>query len=360
MASARTVVVVGGGVIGLSIALEVAERGLSCTVVDPSPGRGASWAAAGMLSPAAEVAPGEEPLLDDLVDGARRWPAFAERLAAVSGIDVGFESTGSVLIGATPSDAREVDRLAGLVARSGLEVSRLSPADLVALEPALDGGRMGGWLLPGDHRVDNRLVVDALLAGVKALGAMVVEDRCASLRVEGDRIVLELEHQGALEADRFVLAMGAAPPLPGTEALDLPVVRPVRGTTLRLGASADAALPCRTVRAVVEGEYCYLVPRRDGSLVVGATSEEQGYEVLARAGGVADLLRAARRILPCLDELVFEEAAAGLRPATPDHLPIVRRLADPRVVVATGHYRNGILLAPLAGVQGADLLDGTA
>ena len=156
-----------------------------------------------------------------------------------------------------------------------------------------------------------------------------------------------LEHQGDVVADRVVIATGALPPMAGLEELGLPRIRPVRGATLRLSGRPGIELPRRTIRAVVQGFHCYLVPRGDRELVVGATSEEQGYEPIARAGGVFQLLDAARSILPSVDELALEEVAVGLRPATSDHVPFVGPLRDPRVVAALGHYRNGILLAPL-------------
>ncbi len=348
--------VVGGGVIGMAIALELAQVAVECTLIDPSPGRGASWAAAGMLSPGAEVAPGEDALLDELRAAALLWPAFAARLAALSGVDVDYAESGSLLVGTSVSDTREAGRLAGVIADAGIEVVRLSAPELAGLEPSLAAGRGGGWLLPGDHRVDNRLLVDGLLASLKALGVRILEDRCVELASTSSAIHLELEHQGSLDADACVLATGATAPLRGAEDLGLPHVRPVRGTTLRLGAVTGVQVPARTIRAVVDGLHCYLVPRRDGSLIVGATTEEQGYVQIARAGGVAELLEAARTVLPCVEELSFDEAAVGLRPATADHLPFVGRLRDPRVVGAVGHHRNGVLLAPRAGVVARSLL----
>jgi glycine oxidase len=133
-------------------------------------------------------------------------------------------------------------------------------------------------------------------------------------------------------------------------------VRPVRGATIRLANEGDVAIPSRTIRAVVDSTTCYLVPRVDGSIVLGATSEEQGYDEVAHAGGLYRLLDAARTIYPGIDELVFQEAAVGLRPATEDHLPFVSRLEDPRWIAALGHYRNGILLCPLAALQVASLI----
>ncbi len=352
-------VVIGGGVIGMSIAFELASAGAPCTVVDPSPGRGASWAAAGMLSAAAEVAPGETALLHDLVAAAQAWPAFAARVASCGARDVGYAASGAILVGLSASDAREAARFAALATSLGVAVDALSGEEVAALEPSLVGGLRAGWALPDDHSVDNRRLVEALLSSLKSLGVAVVQDRCARVTGEARGVRCTFEHHGELEVARVVLATGAAPPVPGVERLALPAVRPVRGMTLRLSSQPGAMLPDRSIRAIVDGVHCYLVPRRDGQLVVGATSEEQGYELDARAGGAYQLLDAARRVLPSLDELVLDELAVGLRPATADHLPFVGPTSDPRIVAALGHYRNGILLAPLTARRVVELFEET-
>jgi glycine oxidase len=349
-AGRREVVVLGAGVVGLACALELSGD-WSVTLVDPAPGRGASWAAAGMLSPAAEVAPGEEALVADLVAASARWPAFAERVGAVGGVDVGFEAVGSVLVGASPSDVREAARLAAAIAAAGHRIEPVDAERLAALEPSLAGDLRGGWLLDGDHRVDNRRLVDGLLAACKASGVTMLEDRCVEVVRGAASVRCALEHQGDAVADRVVVATGAAVVPEGLGGLGLPVVRPVRGATLRCTAVLGVSLPHRTVRGVAAGRHCYLVPRATRALVVGATVEEQGHALVARAGGVHELLDAARRLLPSLDELALDEVAVGLRPATPDQLPFVGTLGDDRIVAALGHYRNGVLLAPLAAAQ---------
>ena len=356
----ESVGVVAAGVIGMSIAFELASKGVEVVVIDPAPGQGASWAAAGMLAPAGEVGPGEAGLLCDLVDAAARWPRFAERVLEAGGSDVGYRTSGSVLVGATASDTRDVARTVDLMRAAGIVVEPLTGDELSKREPSLAASLRGAWLLPGDHSVDNRRLVMGLLEALKALGARIVEDRCAEIVMEPVGPRLTLERQGDVRCDRCVLATGAALPIAGTAALGLPAVRPVRGQTLRLGAVEGVEVPTSPVRAVVESAPCYLVPRGDGSLVVGATSEEQGYRELALAGGVHRLLDAARQVFPGIDELSFDGTSVGLRPATADHLPFVGRLRDERVVAAVGHYRNGILLAPLAAATAAALVMGAS
>jgi glycine oxidase len=354
------VVVLGAGVVGMAIALELAEASVACTIVDPTPGRGASWAAAGMLSRAAEVAPGEESLLVDLGASAAMWPAFAAQVEAAGSVDVGYVARGSLLVGLSQSDAREAARLTGLLGAAGIAIEPLSSEEVVRLEPALVGGLRGGFLLPDDHSVDNRRLVVGLLAALKARGTTILEDRCIRVTPEASGVRCSLEDQGDVVADAVVAAIGAARPPLGLEDLGLPQVHPVRGATIRLEPTPGVVAPSRTIRAIAQGVPCYLVPRDDGALVIGATSEDQGYATIARAGGVFVLLDAARAIYPGLDELAFSEVSVGLRPATSDHLPFVGPLKDPRVVAAVGHYRNGVLLAPLTARRVADALRSTS
>jgi glycine oxidase len=343
-------------VIGLTTAFELVDGVEECIVIDPAPGRGATWAAGGMLSPAAEVAPGEGDLLEDLRMAASMWPGFARRLEAESALGVDYLATGSLLVGLTRSDARDVARSARQIADAGIEIEELSGSGASALEPCLAAGVAGAWLLPSDHHVDNRLLVEALIASLKAKGVAILEDRCVEVDTSGDQVRLVLEHRGELYADRCVLATGASEPPAGTALLGLPEVRPVRGVTLRLTSPGDDPIPTRTIRAIVDGVHCYFVPRSDRSIALGATSEEHHDPFVARAGGVHQLLDAGRRVVPSLDELHLAEVAVGLRPATSDHLPYVASLRDPRVVAALGHYRNGILMAPLAARRAAHLV----
>ena len=286
----------------------------------------------------------------------RCGPPFADRLGAASGVDVGFVASSSILVGGTPSDARDLVRSARLMREAGATVEPLGSDEIEILEPALAGQGARGLL--ASRRRPSGQPSRGRGARLGAQGARCPHHR-GRVRRRGDRrqpSASSFAHHGALGAEVCVLATGAAHAVAGTEGSGCPGVRPVRGATLRLGPVLGVAVPTRTVRAVVDSTHCYLVPRSDGSLVVGATSEEQGYRRVAPSGGIFRLLEAARAVYPGLDELIFEEASVGLRPATEDHLPFVARLEDRRFVAAFGHYRNGILLAPLAGSQVAELL----
>ena len=330
------VAVVGAGVIGLSIAWQAARAGLSVTLHDPAlaapprDGEGsASWAAAGMLAPVTEVHYGEESLLALNRAAADRWPAFATELgAAASNTDIGYRSSGTLSIARDGDDMAVLDELATYQDKLGLDVERLRAREARRLEPALSPRIRGGLLARGDHSVDNRALVTALREAAAGAGVRLVADRVDDLCT--------------LAADAVVVAAGAASPalLP-----DLPV-RPVKGQLLHFRGSTP--LLTRTVR----GAEVYLVPRADGRLVAGASVEERGFDRRVTAGAVHELLRAARELLPDVDELELVGTTVGLRPGSPDNAPLlgpVEAGGDRPVLVASGHYRNGILLAPLTG-----------
>lgn len=356
------VVFVGGGVIGLSAAWEAAARGLGACVVDATPGRGATWVAAGMLAPVTEAEPSEEPLTRLLVEAAARWPAFADRLGADAAGDVGFRPQGTVVVALDASDRVMLDRLLDLHRRLGLRSERWSSSACRAAVPALSPSVRGGALVEGDHQVDNRRLVASLLRACTTRGVRFVSEPAEEVltgpagRAEGVRTGSgEVLAAGAVA----VTAGVGSGRLRGVPEGVLPPVRPVKGHVLRLrDPSGRPPLP-RTVRAVVRGRPVYLVPRDDGSVVVGATAEERGYDVTVQAGAVHALLDDARALVPAVDELVLEESAAGLRPAAPDNGPAVGWTGVPGLAVATGHFRNGILLAPLTAEVLAGLLAGS-
>jgi glycine oxidase len=365
-------VVVGGGVIGLGIAWRAALAGLAVTVVDEAPGRGASWAAAGMLAPVTEVHYGERPLLQLNLAAAARWPGFAAEVEEAGGRPVGYRPGGTLAVARDADDNAALEDLYRFQLRCGLEVERLRSRECRQLEPGLHPGIRGGVLAAGDHQVDNRALVEALLAACRRTGVRMVEDRVAELAVDGDRVagvVLAGGGPGAagggpgpapaatagetLAAGAVVLAAGCwSGGLGGLAAEALPPVRPVKGQLLYLRGPADQPLCQRNVR----GLEVYVVPRGDGRVVVGATVEEQGFDTRATAGAVHDLLRAALELLPDVAELELAETVVGLRPGSPDNAPMLGPAGPEGLVVATGHYRNGILLTPVTADAIAELL----
>ena len=347
------VAVAGGGLIGLSIAWRAARRGLSVTVVDDAPGTGASAAAAGMLAPVTEAGYREEPLLRLGLASLERWPAFAAELEAAAGLPVGLRTVGTLVVGFDDDDVRALDALHAFQLELGLAAERLTPRNARRREPSLTPRVRGGLLVSGDHSVDGRAVHAALLAAAEAAGVELVRDRVAELVVDGGRAAgLRLAGGRTVAAGSVVLALGArSGQLPGVPPLP---VRPVKGQILRL-AGADGLLD-GTVRALVRGRQVYLVPYGGDRLVVGATTEDRGFDPTVTAGGVHDLLHDAIDVVPGITELELVETLARWRPGTPDNAPLLGPSGVPGLVLATGHHRNGALLTPVTADLVAELL----
>lgn len=335
------VAVVGAGPIGLAIAWRCASRGLRVTVYDPAPGSGAADVAAGMLAPVAEAYFGEQVVTELLVASAARWPDFAAELSGCTGLDLGYRTEGTLTVALTSDDLAEAERLWAYQRKLGLPVTPLRPTELRAREPLLAPRLRGGAFAPGDHQVDPRRLVAALRLAAERAGAALIA-----------RPVRRLADLTPAPTVATVLAAGC-----GTAALTGLPIRPVKGQILRLRAPDGGPAGFRHVlRAHVDGRGVYLVPRADGEVVVGATVEERG-DQLVTAGAVLDLLRAAAEVLPEIAEYELVAVRAGLRPGTPDNAPLLGRLAGrPDLVVASGHYRHGIVLTPLTADLIADLL----
>jgi glycine oxidase len=354
------VVVVGGGVIGLSIAWRAAASGMVVTVVDSRPGRGAGWAAAGMLAPVGEAHFGEDPVTALHVQAAREWPGFAGDLETASGRSVGYLAQGTLLIAVDASDRAASDDLLAYQLSLGLSARRLSARECREAEPLLAPGIRGGADLSEDHQVDNRRVLDALMEACTIGGVTMVADEVSAVDIQDGRVSgVALREGGRRSAGALVVAAGCrSGQLAGLPGPLQPPVRPVKGLTIRLRATDGVPPLARTVRGLVRGRSCYLVPRRDGTVVVGATAEEKGFDLSVRAGGVGDLLDDARRLVPSIEEYEFIDTTTGLRPGSPDNAPIVGATGLGGLVMATGHYRNGFLLAPVTAHEVVRLLHG--
>jgi glycine oxidase len=340
------VVVLGGGIVGLFVAWRARALGLSVAVVDAGDGDGVAWpVAAGMLAPISEAqfgAHGEQAVTLGRAAIAR-WPQAASDLGQESGIDPRLRDAGTLMLARDRDEAEALEREAALRERLGLPFTRLLPSAARAVEPALAPTLRGALDVPGDHSVDPRRVV----AGLRAvLGEDVRPGRAVAVDASG----VTLADDTRVAARRVVVAAGAwSGDLAGVP------VRPLKGQVVRLRDPAGPGLLTRTLRF----SATYLVPRGDGRYVLGATMEERGFDTTVTAGGVYELLREATELVPGIAELQIEETLAGLRPATPDGLPLIGTRAD-GVIVASGHGRDGVLLAPLTGELVARLLAGTA
>ena len=349
--------VLGAGVIGLSCAWRAAQQGLRVTILDPAPASGASWVAGGMLAPVTEAWPGEEELLALGVESVGRWPAFAAELTDAAGRPAGLRTDGTVVAATGSGDRAELDAVAAHLARLGRPVERLTGRELRRLEPGLGPEVRGGLSVPDDLAVDNRLLLAALRVAGERAGVAFTTTGAAGVLDDGARVVGVRGTDGTKWAALTVLVAAGAhsaelhPALHG-------LVRPVKGEILRLGLRPSAfPMPRRTVRALVDGRPVYLVPRAD-ELVLGATQTEVGFDTTVTVGGIRDLLRDAERILPGIAEYALVESAAGLRPGSPDNLPLIGRIGPEGLLVATGHHRNGMLLAPITADAVAALLRG--
>jgi glycine oxidase len=379
------VVVVGGGVIGLSVAWGARARGLSVTVLErDAAGRGTSHVAAGMLAPVAEVEFGEagRRLLELGLRSAEMWPAFASELQDAARMEVGLIESGTLLLARDDDEARELERQIAFRESLGLRGERLRPSEAREREPALAPTLRLALAAPDDHSVDPRLLLEALRdacessgvqlrerarvaalgsndAGTRVTGVSLAGEAGRPSDVESDRGERHARKEGGrmefLAAGQVVVAAGAwVEQIQGLPPAARVPVRPVKGQLLRLRDPAGPGLLQRVVR--FGGGY--IVPRADGRYVLGATVEERGYGLRATVGGIHQLLRDAHELVPGVSELEIDEVCVGLRPGTPDNVPAIGPGALGGLTWATGHHRNGILLAPLTAELVAGVLTG--
>lgn len=399
------VAVIGGGIIGHGIAWEALQSGRSVALIDDAPGTGASWAAAGMLAPVSELHYQEEGLLELMLHSSGLWPAFAAGLGArdsgSGGSGTGYLTTSTLAVGADAADRRALADLRSVQQASGLTVEPLTVREARTKEPLLSPGISCAFDIPADHQVDPRKL---LVRIAESLAGSAVRERAAGLLWDDGRVSgVSLAGGGAVHAGETIVANGlGSASLDGLPAeLKLPL-RPVYGDILRLRVPAYLRpLLTSTVRGLVHGVPVYIVPRQDGTVVIGATQREDslsgevalsggvplsGAVALSgagtadpgaehatpahsavSAGGVYQLLRDAQVLVPAVAELELLEATARARPGTPDNAPLLGRVADADtgrdvagLIIATGFFRHGVLLTPAAASICRQLMDGNA
>lgn len=346
--------ILGGGIIGLSSAWKLAEEGKTVAIVDPHPGRGAAWVAAGMLAAASEAHFGEQDHVALLRAAAAAWPEFSTTLSAATTQDLDFLERGTLLVGCDGGDKAEFDRSVQFQQSLGHDVAALGREEAFLLEPALSHAVRSVYRSPNDHQVDPRLVLEALSEWLPKIGVHFIREHVTSIEDDGSFGKVTTSSGATYGGSRLILTLGAFTNLvPGTKELAVPQIRPIKGHILRLFGES---ILHHTIRGLVHGRPIYFVQRSTGELVVGATSEEKGFDQRIQAGEIFRLLDDARTLVPAIDELELREAQCGLRPAPSDNLPVVDWLIPDRVALAVGHYRNGVLLAPLTGLAVRDLL----
>ncbi len=338
------IVIVGGGVIGLTIARVLALRGVRdvCLVERGNLGTEASWAAAGMLLPQVEADAADE-FFHLACQSRDLYPDFAAALREETGIDVELDTTGTLYLALTEHDHEEIEKRYEWQTRAGFSVERLTAAEARALEPCISEATLGGLRFPRDIQVENRRLLSALANSVSKLGVEIATQTIVdSLIIDGNRVGGVQTSRGAISCPTVVIAAGTWSSF--IKSASVPAIEPIRGQMICLEAKPQLT------RHVIYSPRGYLVPRQDGRLLAGSTSEHAGFAKCVTAGGIATILRNALEISPNISSLPIIDTWAGLRPRAADGLPVIGPCDEiDGLFYATGHYRNGILLAPLTG-----------
>ena len=348
------VLIVGGGTIGLSIGFELVRQDTPVTVFERGQaGRGTSYQAAGMLAPDAEIEFEERELYDLNRESLRRWPDFAQRVEAASSQSVDYRNEGTLIVADDRDAAEALERLYTFQQEQGLNVEWLTGEEAKEIEPFVAPRLSAAVFAPSDHQVDNRRLIDALQTAFEAEGGTLHEDTSV------EAVVPDSETPSVRTADgervvggRIVVAAGVwSRELDGLTPDATPPVRPVKGQMIQMRRKRPFDL-----QHVVRGPEAYLAPKSNGRVVLGATSEERGFDTTVTAGGLYDLLEGGWEVVPGIRDLPVDETWAGLRPASRDHAPLLGETTAPGVVMATGHYRHGILLTPITAEEMARLI----
>jgi len=340
------VAVIGGGVIGLGIGWKLAKAGCPVTVFErDEAGRSATWASGGMLCAGVEIEPGEEALWQLASLSQRLWPDFRYALQADSGLDIGYRDEGTMVVALTRDDLEQLRFNYEFQRSVGVELEWLSGAEARKREPYLNTGVAAAYYCKNDHQVDNRALATALKpALLKAGGVLMEHAEVSNIEISDGRAIGVRVGDKVHAADVVVVAAGAwSRGIGGLPEAARPPVRPIRGQLLYLRMNPAEPL----VRHVVWAPKAYIIPRRDGRLLIGATTEERGFDTKPTAGGVYSLLEGAWRAFPGVEELVLDEIVVGFRPGSRDDAPILGPTGVDGLVMATGHHRNGILLTPI-------------
>lgn len=355
----KPVVVIGGGIVGLSTCFEFQDAGHEVTLIDPEPISGATHHAGGMLAPIAEVQFRQPELVPLMKESARIYPDLIARVSRYTDLPTGYRTEGTLVVGADRADARHIADLVDYLEREDLPVDVLSTRQARALEPALSPRIAKAIGIPGDHQLQPRLYARAVLDAVRARGARIIQDTVVALEGASPCTQVTLS-SGSLDTAGSIVVLAAglgAAKIPGWYAGANPLqLRPVYGDMVwvRMPAGMDC-LVSKVVRGFVENRPVYIIPRNDGTVTIGATSRED--QPHSSTGGIHDLLRDAIRLVPGLEETEFVEATCGARPGTPDDLPYLG-WAGSNLVVSTGYFRHGILLSALAARTAVDLVTG--
>lgn len=340
--------------VGLALGWELARAGQAVQVFErSSAGRGASWLSAGMLAPDAEIQFEEVAFYRFQRESLRRWRPFATALEAEAGTSVDYRDEGTLLVADDRDSAEALRRRYDFQRAQGLGVTWLTGAEALEIEPFLAPRLSAAVFAPSDHQVDNRRLIQALRCAFEKSGGRLHEHTAVQAIVPHETTPAVVTETGdTIEGRCVVLAAGAwSRDVDGLSPEARPPVRPVKGQMLELRTERPFGL-----RHVVRGPHAYLAPKSDGRMLVGATSEERGFDTDVTAGGLYKVLEGAWEIVPGIYDLPVTDTWAGLRPGSRDHAPLLGASAEPGVLFATGHFRHGILLAPITAQEMARLV----
>ena len=356
----KKIAIIGGGVIGLGIGWQLAKAGATVTIYDRSKsGRAASWAAAGMLAPLAEAHSEEPGLLKLGCQSLEHYSQWVTELEADAQMSVGYRMEGTLIVGLEPDDTHQLHHLYEAQQNLQLNVNWLPGREARDIESALSPRVTAAIHCNSDYQVDNRLMVTTLQRAYQKRGGVLRENSSVeSIVIENGSAIGVQTQDGFQNTDVVILSAGCwSAQMEGIPEAIIPPVRPVKGQMLALRMEEGIAINSviRTVRARASTSV-YLVPRTDGRLIVGATSEEMGFDTRLTAGGLFELLRGAWETVPGIYELPVLETWTGLRPGSRDNAPILGKTPIENLIYATGHYRNGILLTPITAYEIAKLV----
>ena len=346
------IAIIGGGICGLGIGWRLAQAGENVTVYDRgTAGMAATWAAAGMLAPQVEAEHGEEALLPLALESRAMWKEFAAELLSTTGVDVDYREEGTMVVGLDRDDVEYLEHRFSYFQSLGLDVHWLSGYEARKREPHLARAVSSAVYSALDHQVDNRMVAEALRTAFVAAGGILKENiEIIGVITTGGKVSAVETAEDTISTDTVVLAAGAwSRNLAGIPDASRPLVRPLKGQMVAVQMEPKNPL----IESVIWGPgngivpSIYLAPKSNGRLIIGATVEEMGFDTELTAGGIMELLRLAWDVLPGIYDLPLVESWAGLRPASRDDAPILGPTKTTGLVLATGHHRNGILLAPL-------------
>ncbi|MDE0399981.1 MAG: glycine oxidase ThiO [Candidatus Poribacteria bacterium] len=356
----KKIIIIGGGVIGLGIGWQLAKAGTAVTIYERAEvGRAASWAAAGMLAPLAEAHSEEPELLKLGCESLDRYPQWTVELEADAEMSIGYRVEGTLIVGLEPDDTYQLRHIYEAQQHLRLDVNWLNGREARDIESALSPRVTAAIHCASDYQVDNRRMVTALQRAYQASGGVLHEKSAIERVVIKNGIATGVQvHGNFQEADIVILSAGCwSAQIAGIPDANLPPVRPVKGQMLAL--QMEEGITIKSVIRTVRARYpvpVYLVPRADGRLIVGATSEEMGFDTRLTVGGVFELLRGAWEAVPGVYELPILETWTGLRPGSRDNAPILGKTPIENLIYATGHYRNGILLTPITAYEIAKLI----